>query len=149
MSVRKPSAAAVLSILLVDDNLNGIKARKIILEEQGYRVVTALNGLDALDLFTQQKFDLVVTDYKMPKMDGLELIMNLRTLRPELPIVLISGYVDSLGLNEENTRADSVIQKSANEVSYLCHAVTRLLRPTPRKPVTPVRGPRTKRQAAP
>jgi CheY-like chemotaxis protein len=90
--------------------------------------VTAANGHDALERFAPQKFDLVVTDYKMPRMDGLELIVNLRRLEPELPIILISGFVDAMGLNEENTKADAVIQKSANEVSHLSLAVARLLR---------------------
>jgi CheY-like chemotaxis protein len=129
MSLKKSSTPAIQTrILLVDDNANGLKARKMVLEELGYGIVTASNGHDALERFTRQKFDLVVTDYKMPRMDGLELIVNLRKLEPELPIVLISGFVDSMGLNEENTQADAVIQKSANEVSHLSRAVARLLR---------------------
>jgi CheY-like chemotaxis protein len=134
MSVKKSSTPAIPPrILLVDDNANGLKARKKVLEDLGYGIVTASNGHDALERFAPQKFDLVVTDYKMPRMDGLELIVNLRKLEPELPIVLISGFVDSLGLNEENTKADAVIQKSANEVSHLSRAVARLLRQTSRQ----------------
>jgi CheY-like chemotaxis protein len=129
MPVKKAAAPAIPSrILLVDDNANGLKARKMVLEELGYGIVTAANGHDALERFAPQKFDLVVTDYKMPRMDGLELIVNLRRLEPELPIILISGFVDAMGLNEENTKADAVIQKSANEVSHLSLAVARLLR---------------------
>jgi CheY-like chemotaxis protein len=140
MSLKKSSTPAIQSrILLVDDNANGLKARKTVLEDLGYGIVTASNGHDALERFTPQKFDLVVTDYKMPRMDGLELIVNLRRLAPELPIVLISGFVDSLGLNEENTKADAVIQKSANEVSHLSRAVARLLRQTAR--LKPARKP--------
>jgi CheY-like chemotaxis protein len=124
----RKSTPAIPRILLVDDNANGLKARKMVLEELGYGVVTASNGNDALERFSPQKFDLVVTDYKMPRMDGLELIVNLRKLAPEIPIVLLSGFVDSMGLNEQNTQADAVIQKSANEVSHLSRAVARLLR---------------------
>lgn len=135
MGVRKRSASTVPSILLVDDNSNGLKARKMVLEEQGYNIVTASNGADALEHFATGRFNVVVTDYKMPRMDGLELIAKLRDREPALPIVLISGFVDALGLNEENTKADAVIQKSAHEVSHLCHAVMRLLRQkSPRKP---------------
>jgi CheY-like chemotaxis protein len=76
---------------------------------------------------------LVVTDYKMPRMDGLELIVGLRKIQPELPVILISGFVDSLGLSEENTGADVVIMKSANEVSHMVRAVARLLRKKPVK----------------
>jgi CheY-like chemotaxis protein len=133
MPVRKISPTVTPgSILLVDDNKLGLSARKCVLEELGHRIATAANGVDALELFASAKFDLVVTDYKMPRMDGLELIAGLRKTSPELPVILISGFVDSLGLSEENTGADVVIQKSANEVSHLVRSVARLLR---RKPV--------------
>jgi len=116
-------------ILLVDDNANGLAARRSVLEELGHRIMTATSGSDALEQFSAHKFDMVVTDYKMPRMDGLELIVRLRTQSPNLPIVLISGYVDTLGMNEASTGADVVIQKSSHEVSHLVRAVNRLLRP--------------------
>ncbi|PYT11879.1 MAG: response regulator [Acidobacteria bacterium] len=119
-------------ILLVDDNAHGLSARKTVLEELGHRISTASSASEALDQFSGQKFDLVVTDYKMPRMDGLELIRQMRKEDPDVPIILVSGYVDSLGLNERSTGADVVIQKSANEVSHLVRSVGRLLR---RKPV--------------
>jgi CheY-like chemotaxis protein len=129
MPARKPSAPFIHArILLVDDNVNGLKARKTVLEELGYKIETATGGDDALELFGCQTFELVVTDYKMSRMDGLELIRILRTRTPAIPIILISGFVDALGLNEQNTNADAVIQKSANEVPHLVRAVARLLR---------------------
>ncbi len=120
-------------ILLVDDNAHGLSARRTVLEELGHRIGTASSGVEALEQFAHHKFDLVVTDYKMPRMDGLELISRLRKQAPELPIILISGYVDSLGLSEGRTGADVVIQKSANEVSHLVRSVARLLRRKPGK----------------
>jgi CheY-like chemotaxis protein len=148
MSVKKSALPAIQTILLVDDNANGLKARKMVLEELGYKIVTAPNGRDALEQFTRYMFDLVVTDYKMPHMDGLELIANLRKREVPLPIVLISGFADTLGLNEENTQADVVIQKSANEVSHLVRAVGRLMRAKPaRKPARSVAAaPKAKRK---
>lgn len=131
-------------ILLVDDNANGLAARKSVLEELGYRIVTCTSGVDALEQFAVVKFDLVVTDYKMPRMDGLELIGRLRKSTPDLPIVLVSGYVDTLGMNEASTGADVVIQKSANEVSHLVRSVNRLLR---RK--SPAKKPAASQTAAP
>ena len=138
MPLRKISStssrtAALGSILLVDDNKLGLSARKSVLEELGHRISTASNGVDALEQFNDRKFDLVVTDYKMPRMNGLELIVGLRKIAPDLPVILISGFVDSLGLNEETTGADVVIQKSANEVSHMVRAVARLLRRKPAK----------------
>jgi CheY-like chemotaxis protein len=138
MSLRKFSstssrAETIGSILLVDDNKLGLSARKTVLEELGHSIWTASNGVDALEQFGSGKFDLVVTDYKMPRMDGLELIVGLRKITPNLPVILISGFVDALGLSEHTTGADVVIQKSANEVSHLVRAVARLMRKKPVK----------------
>ncbi len=135
----------------MDDNANGLAARKSVLEELGYRIVTCTSGADALEQFAGSKFDLVVTDYKMPRMDGLELIARLRKYTPDLPIVLVSGYVDSMGMNEASTGADVVIQKSANEVSHLVRSVNRLLRrkPTAKKPpASQTAAPKVKRKGA-
>jgi CheY-like chemotaxis protein len=147
MPVRtSPPTAAHSRILLVDDNANGLSARKSVLEELGHRIVTASSGADALEQFSHSKFDLVVTDYKMPRMDGIELITRLRKQAPELPIILISGFVDALGLSEETTGADVVIQKSSNEVSHLVRSVNRLLRR--KKPNTSESGrPKPKRKS--
>ena len=131
MSSRNSPSQSIARILLVDDNAHGLTARRAVLEELGHKVVTASNGSDALELFGASTFELVVTDYKMPRMDGLELIKRLRKLTPLVPIVLVSGFVDALGLNEANTGADAVVQKSSNEVTHLVRAVTRL---TTRKP---------------
>ena len=137
MTIRNSSSSsAPARILLVDDNANGLAARRSVLEELGHRIVTAANGPEALEQFAAHTFDLVVTDYKMPRMDGLELIVRLRKQAPDLAIILVSGFVDSLGMNEASTGADVVIQKSANEVSHLVRSVNRLLRrkPAPKKP---------------
>lgn len=152
MRAKKSIPSNVHSILLVDDNANGLRARKMVLEELGYNIVTAPHGRDALERFGAHVFDLVVTDYKMPHMDGIELISNLRKRQPDLPIVLISGFADTLGLNEENTGADVVIQKSANEVSHLIRAVARLMRPKPapkrpRSATRPAPPPKVKHKA--
>lgn len=125
--------ARAQSILLVDDNKMGLSARKTVLEELGYRIITAACAEDGLEAFARQSCDLVITDYRMPRMNGIELIAKVRTHKPLVPVVLISGFVDSLGLNEMNTGADVVIQKSANEVSHLVRAVNRLLRRRPEK----------------
>ena len=110
-------------------------ARKAILAELGYRITIATRPIQALETFRSESFDMVITDYNMPEMKGVDLIRHLRADRPAIPVILISGYVEALGLNEANTRADAVIQKSANEVSHLVLAVTRLLRrKAPRKP---------------
>lgn len=129
-----PNRAPVsASILLVDDNGDGILARRTVLEELGYKVVSAGCGSDALQKVDKQNFDLVITDFKMAPMNGLELIAKLRELRFLNPIILLTGFADSVGLKPENTGADVVIQKSANEVATLVRHAKRLLQ-APRKP---------------
>lgn len=131
MAPKPPSFAR---ILLVDNNTNGLKARKAVLEEHGYEITIA-DGEHALEQFSQQEFDLVITGRRMARADGLELICGLRKAAPHVPIILISGYANTLGLTEANTGADAVIQKCANEVTHLVRTVARLLRPKPtRKP---------------
>lgn len=116
------------------------------LEELGHRISTASSGAEAVELFARHKFDLVVTDFRMPKMDGLELIVRLRKQAPEIAIILLSGYVDALGLSETSTGADVVIQKSANEVGHLVRSVGRLLRR--KKPVASEHSAARKKSAA-
>ena len=78
-------------------------------------VQIAANGEEGLKLFEAAKFDVVVTDYRMPRMNGVELIQRIRMVDPDARIILLSGFVEPLGLTEENTGADAVITKSANE----------------------------------
>ncbi|MGA8029674.1 MAG: response regulator [Bryobacteraceae bacterium] len=120
-------------ILLVDDNGDGLLARRSVLEELGYQVISAACGADALQCVELQEFDLVITDYKMSPMNGVELIANLRERKFSNPIILLTGFAESIGLRPENTGADFVIQKSANEVSSLVRHARRLLTP-PKKP---------------
>jgi CheY-like chemotaxis protein len=121
-------------ILLVDDNRAGLSVRKVVLAELGYTVVDVGCSLQALDRFCAEAFDLVVTDYRMPKLNGIELIGRIRQHQPTIPVVLISGIAEALGLNTQNTGADVVVQKSANEVTALTRGVLRLLsRKLPRK----------------
>ena len=115
-------------ILILDDNSLGLAARRSVLEELGHKVCTSTAPHDALELCGKSRFDVVVTDYKMPKMNGVEFITRLRKQHPEMAVILISGFTDTLGLNEANTGADIVIQKSAHEVTQLIRSVNRLLR---------------------
>ncbi|HTA71463.1 MAG TPA: response regulator [Bryobacteraceae bacterium] len=120
-------------ILIVDDNSMGLAARRSVLEELGHKVITTSLPHDALELCGKQRFDVVVTDYKMPKMNGVEFISRLRKQHPSMLVILISGFTDTLGLTESNTGADIVLQKSAHEVPQLIRAVNRLLRKQPAK----------------
>ncbi|HNY40733.1 MAG TPA: response regulator [Bryobacteraceae bacterium] len=119
-------------ILLVDDNRSGLAARRSVLEELGYSTTGVACPKQAVELFaasahTGEEFGLVITDYKMPEQSGVDLIWQIRLIEASVPIILLSGFVDALGLTESNTGADVVIMKSANEVAHLVRAVNRHL----------------------
>jgi CheY-like chemotaxis protein len=130
----KTPAPSHPNILLVDDNRDGLLVRRTVLEELGYCVSIALNGEEGLKLYQSASFDVVVTDYRMPRMNGAELIQRIRKLNPHARIILLSGFVEPLGLTEENTGADVVVAKSSNEPAHLTRWVKRLLNRATRKP---------------
>ena len=139
--------AKTAEILLVDDNRQGLIARKSLLQELGYNISTATSGDEALELFSKQNFDVVVTDFKMPRMDGLELIQRIRSAQSGARIILLSGFVEPLGLTEQSTGADVVIAKSAGEVGQLTRSVKRMLSQGPaRKPAGSAGGGATRRR---
>ena len=131
-----------IHILLVDDNKLGLAARKAVLEEIGYEITTARTAHEGLKRFAEREYAVLITDYKMPRMNGVELIRRVREHSPAMPIILLSGFADALGLDEKKTGADIVIQKSATEVNQMVRAVKRLLRTkkTERKPPSSERG---------
>ncbi|MBM3786242.1 MAG: response regulator [Acidobacteria bacterium] len=120
--------AAPLRMLLVDDHPAGLAARKSVLGELGFSITTAASAESALEKFKLEPFPLMVTDYKLPGMTGVDLIAHVRALAPETRIVLLSGFVDALGLTEESSGADVVLHKSSNEVTQLIRAVQKLIR---------------------
>ena len=114
-------------VLLIDDNKHGLVARRTLLEEQGYDVETAANGAEGLEKFDQQAFDVVVTDYRMPKINGRKVLDNLREREQRVPVVLLSGYAKKLGLTPKGTGADAVIGKGPSEGPDLVRTIARLL----------------------
>ena len=105
--------------------------------------------MEGLAMLEGQQFDIVVTDYRMPHMTGVEFVQKLREGRPDMPAILVSGFVDILGLTEENTGCNVVIQKSPNEVTQLVRAVARLVKQAKpvRKPSGAAAGTARKRKA--
>ena len=134
-------------ILLIDDNRDGVLVRRSLLEEIGCCVQIASNGEEGLKLFKATAFDVVVTDYRMPSMNGAELIQRIRMLDPNARIILLSGFVEPLGLTEQNTGADAVITKSANEPAYLVRWVKRLVNRAMRKPPGSQKAPKSSLKA--
>lgn len=79
-------------ILVVDDDKGIRSTLRDILEMEKYDVEEAVDGLDCLVKVKQGKYDVIILDVKMPKMDGMEVIEKIQTLQPDLPVVMISGH---------------------------------------------------------
>jgi DNA-binding NtrC family response regulator len=80
-------------ILVVDDEPQVADTLRDLLEYEGFKVETAENGRQALDRLTiGHRFDLVITDMKMPEMDGLELLKRVQKLRKNLPVIVLTAY---------------------------------------------------------
>ena len=78
------------SILWVDDEIDLLKPYIIFLTQKGYEVVSASNGYDALDYCKKQNFDIIFLDENMPGLDGLETLLEIKKIRPSVPIVMIT-----------------------------------------------------------
>jgi len=80
------------AILFVDDHEVLARLSCEILEMQGYRAVSAYNGEDALRKFDQEDFDILVTDFRMEGMNGVELARKVHEKHPEVPVIIVTGY---------------------------------------------------------
>jgi CheY-like chemotaxis protein len=80
-------------VLCVDDEVVGLRVRKILLERAGYQVLTAVDGYSGLELFATHPVEAVVLDYAMPGMHGGEVAKKMRQTKPNIPILLLSAYV--------------------------------------------------------
>jgi len=93
------------SVLLVDDEEDVVEMMHLMLEKLGYQVISRKSSIEALDTFRKQpkKFDLVITDQTMPEMTGLELVRQLILIRPDIPVIISTGY--SQTIEEDNAGA--------------------------------------------
>ena len=101
-------------VLCADDEIEELTARKMVLESAGFKVLVARNGKDALDVFRSTAVDAVVLDYFMPGMTGLSVAREMKELRPEVPLVMLSGFASLPG--ETIGVVDAWVQKRDVEV---------------------------------
>ena len=80
------------TILIVDDEKNYPLVLSAVLQEEGFEALTATSGEEALEIIEHSDVDLVLTDMKMPKMDGIELLENIKQKDPELPVVMMTAH---------------------------------------------------------
>ncbi len=96
-------------ILLADDEPSVRRALRLALKHDGHSVTEAENGREALARFSQEPFDLVITDYSMPEMQGDELAANIRQVSPRQPIIMITAHADEVA--EQKNPVDAVLSK--------------------------------------
>lgn len=80
------------TILCIDDQWNGLLGRKLLLEENGYKVLEATSGDEGLKLFLAHSVDAVVVDYQMPGMNGDVVAAKMKCVKSHVPIMLLSAY---------------------------------------------------------
>jgi len=94
MSAAVSPALQSAIVLCIDDNEDVLECEKSFLESFGYSVLTAASGGKGLELASIHPVDVVIVDYFMPEMNGGEVAFEMRRLRPEAPIIMLSGAVD-------------------------------------------------------
>ncbi len=112
-------------ILLVDDEQSIQLLYCEEFEDEGYTVISAMNGEEALEKFKSETPDLVILDIQMPGMNGIEVLRQMKMLRPDIPVVLSSAYHEykqDLGA----WASDEYVVKSA-DISDLKSAVKKLI----------------------
>jgi CheY-like chemotaxis protein len=81
------------TILVVDDEVDVLEMIEVGLQSAGYHVLLADSGERAIEIFQQQRADLVICDMRMPGMDGITTVARLREHDPGLPVVMITGFM--------------------------------------------------------
>ena len=97
-------------ILCVDDNEQDLSVLKFMLTINGYKVVSAINGHEAIGLFAENQVDLVLADHAMPQMTGGQLLDRLKKMAPHVPMILLG---DPQRMGGELHAADALLAKKS------------------------------------
>ncbi|HEU5400846.1 MAG TPA: response regulator [Terriglobales bacterium] len=119
-------AGLPLRLLVVDDETSIREVTSAMLAEQGYLVLTAEDGQQALELLSEFRPDLVITDLRMPLLSGYELLEIMRERFPGLPVIVVSGEFSSDDL-PPSVDADAFLQKGTCYITPLVAKVKELL----------------------
>jgi CheY-like chemotaxis protein len=123
-------------ILLVDDHPGSLAILSTVLTSKGFRVDTAVDGLDALVRLKRSLPDVIVSDLRMPRMSGFELLAAVRQRFPHIATIAISGELAGNDLNRLLT--DLVLEKGAYAPAELLNSIEDLLRRSPLRPRLPL-----------
>ncbi len=81
-----------MKIMVVDDEKNILKLYEMELQDEGYTIVTANSGKEALEVFERENPDIVTLDILMPDMDGIQVLRYLKEKKPSLPVIMLTAY---------------------------------------------------------
>ena len=113
------------SILCIDDEEPALFLRRRVLEKAGYRVFSALSGKQGIEFFRYQPTDVVIVDYWMAGMNGLEVATEIKGMSSKTPIIMLSGYTSIL--DEGLGKVDLWLRKGEGDPEELLMAVVHLL----------------------
>lgn len=102
------------SVLVVDDDRELRSIFSVRLNNAGYKVYVAANGLKALEQMKKHPVDVVLTDYRMPKLDGFEFLSVCRVKWPEIPVVIFSGEQDDMAHEAMDRGAFAWVRKGSD-----------------------------------
>ena len=115
-------------ILIVDDDVSTINIVQDILNHEGYNVLAAKNGYEALEYFENNPVDLVLLDYKLPGMDGIVVLRRMKSINPLIPVLIISGHGDiPLALKATQVGAVDFIEKTKTDANDLLKRIKKQL----------------------
>jgi two-component system, cell cycle sensor histidine kinase and response regulator CckA len=114
------------NIIVVEDDRVSRNLICEVLRNEGHQVVEGSDGAEALELVYAQRFDLVISDFVMPKLNGLKFVEQLHRLQPTLPIIFITGYLSTISGQTILDEVAEVLPKPF-ELSVLRSTVQRLL----------------------
>jgi len=127
--VETPLPSGSECVLLVDDETEIVKMGAHMLASLGFRPVVANDGIEALRLFelNPEQFDIVITDQVMPGMTGAELTRKLKSVRPELPVILCTGFSEALTPEQAKETGVSEFMMKPIGMRQLAEAIKRAL----------------------
>jgi len=115
------------TLLIIDDEISIRESLGLLFEDEGYRVFTAENGHVGLDLFFRENVDVVITDLRMPVMDGLEVMRTIHESDPDLPMIVISGAGKKQDvIHALQMGAKDYISKPIIDLDIIIHVVSKV-----------------------
>lgn len=115
-----PEAQARKSILVIDDEMIVRLSCQRVIVPAGYELQLATSGPEGIELLKARHYDLIITDFKMPHMDGIEVLANIKRMKPDARTIIFTGYLTEATLDKiREAGADLLLEKPFNPADLL------------------------------